>query len=173
MEISFPDSPPVDPMDGDYLYFAALVDGEPVKCCVAFVALTPRSNNPESVKLVYWKKKDQLRTIAKAMIEAGEVRDREILITSLTKVPSHVEFPDIAPTVNLERKALAFPAVASGDSVICIVSFEVLIGPDANDSDEAVRVYQTQKAELHEKARMLIAAGKVDADGELWVTGLV
>jgi len=33
-----------------------------------------------------------------------------------------------------------------------------------------IRVYQTQKAGLHEKARELIAAGKVDADGELWIT---
>lgn len=83
MDISFPDLPPVDPLDGDYLYFVAIVDGQPINCCVTFSVLVPRSNNPEGAKLAFWKKKDQLHETARAMIEAGEIEDGEILIDSL------------------------------------------------------------------------------------------
>lgn len=177
MNISFPDLPPVDPLDGDYLTFGALVDGKPIKCCVTFSVLIPRSNNPETAKLAFWKKKDHIYATARAMIEAGEIRDDEILVDSLTSAPppAHVEFPDVAPTVDHELNALAFPAIAGEESITCIVPIEVLIGPvrlGSPDIDEAIRVYQTQKADLHEKVREMIAAGKVDADGELWITGL-
>ena len=99
MDISFPDSIPVDPMDGDYLYFEALVDERPIKCCVTFGVLTPHSNCSDNAKLAFWKKKDQLHATARAMIEAGKIEDGEILITRLKPVPilpPHVEVPDVA-----------------------------------------------------------------------------
>ena len=83
MDVAFSDEPPVDPMDGDYLWFAATVDGQAVKCCVTFDAISPRSNNIESVKVAFWRKKDDLYATARAKIEAGEIQNGEILIVSL------------------------------------------------------------------------------------------
>ena len=172
MDINFPESPPIDPMDGDYLRFEAMADGQLINCCITFNAITPRSNNPHNAKLAFGKKKDQIHATARALIEAGEIDDGEILITSLKHVAPHVEFPDVTPAVIFERDALAFPAVVGREPVTCVVSFELLVGFGSNDADEAVRVYQTQKANLHERARLLIAAGEVGEDGELLITTL-
>jgi hypothetical protein len=173
MNITFSDDPPADPMDGDYLMFDAIADGKPIKCCITFDLLIPRSNNPNQAKLVFRRKKHQIHATARATIEAGEIEDGEILITSLIAVTPDVVFPDVSPTILFERDALSFPAVSDGEPVMCVVSFELLIGPGSNDADEAIRVFQTQKTDLHEKARALIQSGRVDADGELLITTLV
>lgn len=171
MEIKFVDGPPIDPMDGDYLWFGAFVDGKAVKCCITFDVLTPRSNNPENAKLAFSRKKEQICATTRALIEAGHVVDGEVMVTRL-KPGTPLEFPDVAPTVSFERDALIFPAIAGNEPLNCVVSFEVLIGFGSNDADEAVRVYQTQKADLHERVRMLLAAGHGPKDGELLITPL-
>lgn len=83
MNIFFPDDPPVDPMDGDYLWFGATVDGRPIKCCVTFEALAPRSNNLETIRVAYLRKRELLKIAATVAIQAGKIRDGEIVITNL------------------------------------------------------------------------------------------
>lgn len=160
-------------MDGDYLFFWAFVDGKLTKCCVTFDALSLRSNNAETIKVVFWRKKEQLYATARALIEADQFTDGEILITSLNPLPPHVEFPDVAPAILADINALTFPAIMGGKTITCVVSFEVLMGQRSNDADAAIGVYQTQKADLQERGRALIAAGRVDADRELMITQMV
>jgi Protein of unknown function (DUF1488) len=173
MEVIFPDSPPADPMDGDYLLFEALVDGKSVKCFITFDALTPGRNDPEEAILAFSSKQDQIHSCARSMIEAGQAIDGEIVISKLKQITPHIEFPDVAPANVFGSDALAFPAIVGGESITCIVPFEVLIGAESDDADEAFRAFQTQKAHLHERARVLIAAGQVGEDGELTITTLV
>ena len=132
-------------MDGDYLYFWALVDGKLTKCFVTFDALSPSSNKTETMKVAFWRKKEQLYATATALIEAGQFTDDEILITSLKPIPPRVEFPDVAPAILSDINALTFPAITCGQTITCFISFEVLIGHRSNDVDEAVRAYQTPK----------------------------
>jgi len=93
MHITFPDSPPTDPMDGDYLLFEAAVYGKPVKCVITFDSLTPGKNDPEKAIRAFDQKKDQIHATARAMIEAGQVGGGEIVITRLKAVEPEAERP--------------------------------------------------------------------------------
>ena len=87
MNITFQDGPPIDPMDGDYLCFMAIVDGAPVTCHVTFDVLCPTSNSIETMKTSFWKKKEQIHAAARSLIEAGKVESGQILITRLELEP--------------------------------------------------------------------------------------
>lgn len=91
---------------------------------------------------------------------------------------NHIHFPDVEPELLFDRISLWFPAVADEKPVICIVPVELLLGPSSNvllTSDEhelALQVFRAHRANLQQRASVLIHEGRVDKDGELLITAL-
>ena len=70
MNIIFPNTPPIDPMDGDYLSFEASTDGPPIKCFVTFSTLMRDGNDPEKAKAAFARRR-RIHHTAKLLIDAG------------------------------------------------------------------------------------------------------
>jgi hypothetical protein len=87
-------------------------------------------------------------------------------------MPTHIHFPNVEPHLITHRACIWFPAVADAKPIGCIVPFELLLGPTTDDPETALQVFHAHRADLHQRASVLIHEGRVDKDGELVITAL-
>jgi hypothetical protein len=88
-------------------------------------------------------------------------------------VPSTFVFPDVEPTYEFDRDCLAFPALADGKAVTCLVTVEFLMARFGarEPSEQAMRqAYREHKEEIQAIARDHIEKGWIDEESRIFLT---